>query len=119
MLSIQEEPQKISPHELQNWLKSDHHPPLLIDVREDEELDIAPFPHKVVHMPLSKTSIWMQSLPSYLSKDKPIVVICHAGIRSWNFGLWLIEQQWENEIWNLEGGIDSWSVNVDSSVPRY
>ena len=23
------------------------------------------------------------------------------------------------EVWNLEGGIDAWSVHVDSSVPRY
>ena len=23
------------------------------------------------------------------------------------------------KVWNLEGGIDAWSVQVDSAVPRY
>ena len=32
---------------------------------------------------------------------------------------WLIEQGREGEVWNLEGGIDAWSVQVDPSVPRY
>jgi rhodanese-related sulfurtransferase len=47
------------------------------------------------------------------------VVLCHAGVRSWQFGCWLMEAQGYGEVWNLQGGIDAWSVNVDPSVPRY
>ena len=46
-------------------------------------------------------------------------MICHAGVRSLHFGLWLLEQRQTLEVWNLEGGIDAWSVQVDPKVPRY
>ena len=36
-----------------------------------------------------------------------------------HFGLWLLEQRQTLEVWNLEGGIDAWSVQVDPKVPRY
>ena len=49
----------------------------------------------------------------------PVVVICHAGVRSWQFGCWLLQQRPDLTVWNLEGGIDAWSVQVDPSVPRY
>ena len=48
-----------------------------------------------------------------------MVVICHAGVRSLHLGLWLLQQMPELEVWNLEGGIDAWSLQVDPSVPRY
>ncbi|MGB0825742.1 MAG: sulfurtransferase, partial [Synechococcus sp.] len=32
---------------------------------------------------------------------------------------WLLDQPWGLEVWNLEGGIDAWSLQVDPSVPRY
>jgi rhodanese-related sulfurtransferase len=47
------------------------------------------------------------------------VVLCHAGIRSLHFGLWLLEQNPNRDVWNLEGGIDAWSVEVDPTVARY
>ena len=47
------------------------------------------------------------------------MVLCHAGIRSWQFASWLLETQGLERVWNLEGGIDAWSVAVDPSVPRY
>jgi rhodanese-related sulfurtransferase len=46
-------------------------------------------------------------------------VLCHAGIRSWQFGCWLMEAQGFPRVWNLHGGIDAWSVEVDPTVPRY
>jgi rhodanese-related sulfurtransferase len=46
-------------------------------------------------------------------------VLCHAGIRSWQFASWLIDQQNYEQVWNLSGGIEAWSVEVDPSVPRY
>ena len=46
-------PKSISAPELQNWLQSDGLDPQLVDVREDGELEIAPFPVPVVHLPLS------------------------------------------------------------------
>ena len=111
-------PKPLKAPELKAWLTTN--PDLtLVDVREDQELTIAPFPDTVEHLPLSQAEDWMGDINNTLSGDGPVVVICHAGVRSWNFGCWLLQQQPSREVWNLEGGIDAWSVTVDPSVPRY
>ena len=46
-------PRPIRAPELQNWLQGDRPDPLLVDVREDGELELAPFPAPVLHLPLS------------------------------------------------------------------
>ena len=112
-------PRNISRQELHALLQQKPSELVLVDVREGQELAIAPFPAQVLHLPLSKASIWIQELPLKLMNTKSIVVICHSGVRSWDFATWLIEQGWGHEVWNLEGGIDAWSVDVDSTVPRY
>lgn len=112
-------PFSISAKDLNAWLRGRSPKPYLIDVREDEELLVAPFPRSVLHLPLSKSSTWLGSLPEHLPEKQPIVVICHAGVRSWNFGMWLLEQPWGYEVWNLDGGIDAWSMDIDPSVVRY
>ncbi|AAP99233.1 MULTISPECIES: rhodanese-like domain-containing protein [Prochlorococcus] len=112
-------PQTISPKELNQWLNEDSLKPILIDVRELEELSIAAFSEEVLHLPLSEFVSWSQSFTKTLSLDKPIVAICHSGVRSLNFGIWLLEQDGRYQVWNLQGGIDSWSLEVDNSVPRY
>ena len=110
-------PKPLTASELEAWLSNS--PDLtLVDVREDQELTMAPFPYSVEHLPLSQAEHWMGDINSKLSGDGPVVVICHAGVRSWNFGCWLLQQQ-PSGVWNLEGGIDAWSVMVDPSVPRY
>jgi rhodanese-related sulfurtransferase len=30
-----------------------------------------------------------------------------------------MEAQGYGQVWNLQGGIDAWSVEVDPTVPRY
>ncbi|MEI8250279.1 MAG: rhodanese-like domain-containing protein [Synechococcus sp. ELA057] len=91
----------------------------LVDVREDQELAQARLQHPVVHLPLSRSQDWLESLPALLDPALPVVVLCHAGVRSWHFGCWLLQQQAHGDVWNLQGGIDAWSVEVDPSVPRY
>jgi rhodanese-related sulfurtransferase len=73
----------------------------------------------VIHLPLSQSDQWLEQLPALLDRDCEVVVLCHAGIRSWQFGSWLIEAQGFERVWNLQGGIDAWSVEADPSVPRY
>ncbi len=112
-------PRNLSPRDLHDWVTKAPLQPLLIDVREEKELAIAPFPAEVIHLPLSQSSLWIEKLSDMHLKKQPVVVICHSGIRSWNFATWLIDQNFGYEVWNLEGGIDAWSVNIDSTVPRY
>ncbi|HBH73589.1 MAG TPA: sulfurtransferase [Synechococcales bacterium UBA10510] len=91
----------------------------LVDVREDAELAIARLPHPVVHLPLSRSADWLEQLNELLDHDRPVAVLCHAGMRSWHFGCWLIEQRGYGQVWNIQGGIDAWSVELDATVPRY
>ena len=112
-------PKKLSPKDLDGWLKEGLENPLMVDVREEQELAIAPFPAQVIHLPLSQASLWMKESPEELFSNQSVVVICHSGVRSWNFAMWLLEQEWGCEVWNLEGGIDAWSADIDPSVPRY
>ncbi len=113
------QPKGISPRALSDWLKKESSKPFLIDVREQEELNIAPFPKTAMHLPLSQADNWLPNIQDAIPKDQAIVVICHRGIRSWNFGCWLLEQQAELDVWNLEGGIDSWSMEINPETPRY
>jgi monothiol glutaredoxin len=53
-----------------------------------------------------------------LPKDSKVVFICHHGMRSRVAAEAALRQGFTN-VWNLEGGIDAWSTEVDASVPRY
>jgi monothiol glutaredoxin len=51
-------------------------------------------------------------------RETPIVFQCHHGIRSQHAAEYFRDQGFRH-LYNLQGGIDAWSVLVDTSVPRY
>ena len=113
-------PLNISPQELNEILEDDSSDkPFIVDVREDNEIAIASFSFSVLHLPLSKAANWSGNIEELLPKDQSIVVVCHAGVRSLDFGIWLLEQGISRSVWNLVGGIDAWSKDIDQSIPRY
>lgn len=71
-------------------------------------------------LPMSEFEQWADSVEKELSfrKSKPTVVMCHHGMRSAQIAYYLAQQGYE-QVFNLVGGIDSWSRNVDSSIPTY
>ena len=91
----------------------------LVDVREAMELDLARLQQPVIHLPLSQSETWIEQISTLINRDQPVVVLCHAGIRSWQFASWLMEAQGYEQVLNLQGGIDAWSVAADPMVPRY
>lgn len=91
----------------------------LVDVREPMELELASLGEPVIHLPLSRSEQWIERIPVLLDRDLDVVVLCHAGIRSWQFACWLMEAQGFERVWNLQGGIDAWSREADPAVPRY
>ena len=91
----------------------------VVDVREDSELAMARLPHPVLHLPLSRSGEWVDRLDDLLDRDRPVAVICHAGVRSWHFSCWLVQEHAFVDVRNVEGGIEAWSREVDPSVPRY
>jgi monothiol glutaredoxin len=53
-----------------------------------------------------------------LPKDTQLAFYCHSGGRSRAAAEHFLKQGFTN-VYNLAGGIDAWSKDVDSSVPRY
>jgi rhodanese-related sulfurtransferase len=88
-------------------------PLLLLDVREPNEFHYAHIANSVL-IPLNQIP---QRL-SELNKQQEIVCVCHHGMRSQQAALYLEHTGFSN-LANLQGGIDSWSVLCDTSVPRY
>ena len=112
-------PKIINAFDLNEWFNSENENPIIIDVREYSELEIACFPKEFLHLPISKLSVDLVKPKISDLEDKKFVVICHAGIRSYNFGQWALDNNLINEIWNLEEGIDGWSQYIDQTIPRY
>ena len=84
----------------------------LLDVREDWELGVASVPN-VVHIPMGQVADRLQEL----DRGTEIVVLCRSGRRSLEVAKFLQQNGYKTV--NLAGGIDAWSVHVDSQVPRY
>jgi rhodanese-related sulfurtransferase len=89
----------------------------LIDVREPQEIAIAALPNFQV-FPLSQSAEWMTTLPTQLDPHGETYVMCHHGMRSAQMCQWLTQQGFTN-VKNIVGGIDAYSIGVDSSIPRY
>ena len=84
-------PKTINAFDLNEWFNSEDENPILIDVREDAELEIAIFPKEFLHLPISKVSVEYVKTKISDAKDKKFVVLCHAGIRSYSFGKWSLD----------------------------
>lgn len=85
----------------------------LLDVREPWEYDLA-------HLP-GATLVPLGTLPAAvatLDPTRPTVVYCHHGMRSLSAARFLAARGF-HPVWNLEGGIDAWSLEVDADTPRY
>ena len=86
---------------------------VLLDVRESWEFEFAKIAGAIL-MPLA-------TLPNNINKfdtNSKIVCICHHGVRSYHAAQYIMQQGYKN-ILNLVGGIDAWSCEIDSTIPRY
>lgn len=86
---------------------------VLLDVREDDELKVCQIAH-AAHIPMGDIPRRMGEL----DRRKEIIVFCHHGVRSYNVAVFLKQQGFAN-VKSMAGGIEAWSIEVDSSVPRY
>ena len=85
----------------------------VIDVREPYEWQIARIDGARL-IPLGQVAA---AVPD-LSRDRDLVLYCHHGVRSRAAAEFLAEQGFER-VWNLSGGIDRWSAEVDPTVATY
>jgi len=104
--------QTVSPIDLAQVLSSgqSHR---LVDVRDPWEFDLCRIAGSE-NIPMGELLGRLDSL----SKEDPIVVICHHGMRSQQVAAYLDSLGYSN-IMNLEGGVDAWSRVVDPEMPQY
>ena len=88
----------------------------LIDVREPSEHQTASI-NDTQLIPMRTVPANLQQLEA-MSDEAPVIVFCHHGVRSLQVVHWLREQGIEN-CQSMSGGIDQWSCEIDSTVPRY
>ncbi|MFQ5514266.1 MAG: molybdopterin-synthase adenylyltransferase MoeB [Myxococcota bacterium] len=105
---------EVSPSELARRLSAGDEL-LILDVREPFEAEAAQIPGARL-IPLGELEAALSSLGDW--KERPVVVHCHHGVRSRRAGR-LLRERGFSCVESLEGGIDAWSREVDSSVPRY
>ena len=111
---------QISPKVAHQWLTSGTPPGCLLDVREDYETSIAsihvPEGVTALHIPMHEIEMRAGEIPD---DGRGVVVVCHIGRRSAAVVEYLREKRGLKKVVNLFGGVDEWSRQVDSTVPRY
>jgi rhodanese-related sulfurtransferase len=89
---------------------------LLLDVRQPEEFAICKIDGAHL-VPLSDLVNRIDEVRT-LAKGRPVVAHCHHGGRSMNAAA-LLRQAGLGTARSMAGGIDLWSLQIDSRVPRY
>ena len=101
----------VSPREVAAALVSDN-PLQLVDVRAPEEWELARIQGATLNT--EELAHDMMRWP----KETRIVFYCHLGQRSLDAASYFAGHGFKN-VQSMTGGIDAWSLEVDSSVPRY
>jgi rhodanese-related sulfurtransferase len=86
---------------------------LVVDVREPPELDICAIAGSLC-IPMQEIPEQLHQLP----RDRPLVILCHHGVRSAFVTQYLRQHGFDNAL-NLAGGIDAWSRLIETEMPRY
>lgn len=87
--------------------------PLVIDVRETWEAEIAALPGSLL-IPLGSLEVVAPTLDPHAD----IVLVCHHGVRSAQ-ALGLLQSLGFSRVRHLTGGLDAWAREIDSSMERY
>jgi adenylyltransferase/sulfurtransferase len=103
---------QITPTELVA-LRASGQRPLVVDVREPHEREIAAIPDSIL-IPVGDIAARMHELDS----SQEIVLYCRTGVRSAK-ALEQLRSAGFNKLKNLTGGIHAWADEIDPSVPKY
>jgi rhodanese-related sulfurtransferase len=86
----------------------------LVDVREEWEIQLAPVPSALLHIPMGQIADRLDEL----DPSKETVVVCRSGGRSMEVARFLVGHGFST-VSNLSGGILKWSRDLDPQIPQY
>lgn len=104
---------QLTPTELHQQLVEPDGRPVIQDVREPWGREVCALADST-HIPMGQV---LQRLTE-LQRDAEIVVLCHHGVRSQQVAYFLKHQGFE-PVFNLRGGIDAWSHEVEPAMSKY
>lgn len=110
---------QIRPAQLAQWLLSARAQgePLVLDVREPDELRRASIKADGFEL----KAIPMGVIPPRLNEldpARPVACLCHHGVRSMQVASFLHARGFDQVV-NIAGGINAWSIELDPNIPRY
>lgn len=89
--------------------------PLLVDVREYYEADIADLPEVgQLRIPMAELMERFEEI----DKGAEAVLYCRSGARSDRAARFLLRQGYA-KVFNLKGGVLAWGQDVDPDIPAY
>lgn len=94
----------------------------IIDVRSVSELEVSSIQGSdIINLPLNEAERWSQKVESgaLLDSSKPTICLCHHGMRSLRVAQFLTLNAGFEDVYNVEGGIHQYAVQVDPNVPTY
>lgn len=102
----------VSTHELKEMMDNNEDF-VIIDVREPDETEICSIGG--VNVPLGTIDKNTDLIP----RDKPAVMMCRSGKRSY-MAILFLQQEYEYEnLYNLNGGITAYARDIDTSLTVY
>ncbi len=96
-------PQELAAREVEALLASGQ-PPVLLDVRDDHEIEESGRIPGSVHIPMHE----IQGRQTELEPDQHVVVYCASGMRSMEVGAFLLQVGFR-QVSNLNGGFNAWT----------
>ncbi len=85
----------------------------LLDVREAWEIDVARI-DQTIDIPMAEIPARIAELDA----SQAVAVLRHSGGRSAQLANYLAQSGFDR-VANIVGGIDTWSLDIDDSIPRY
>ena len=85
----------------------------LVDVRDDWEREVCALSGSI-DIPM----IQIPHQAGQLSPGRPVVVVCHSGMRSLQAATWLRHNGFPGAR-SLRGGLDAWAAEIDPAMARY
>ena len=103
----------ISPTDAAERVRSADGKVVLLDCRTNEEVEFTRIDGSL-HVPMHEIPHRLEDI----DRDAHIIVYCHHGVRSQQVAAFLRDRDF-SKVQSMTGGIDAWSLQVDSSLPRY